>query len=210
MNLKVKVCGMRDAKNILDVASLNPDYMGFIFYDKSPRYVGSELIIPHVEKDIKRVGVFVNSSYDFIVRVAKKYSLSTVQLHGGESVELCKQLRSNGLEIIKVFSVDSNFEFKFTGPFESTADYFLFDTKDKNYGGTGKTFDWSLLEKYTSEKPFFLSGGLDLNNVFQVQRVRSKNLFGVDLNSGVEASPGLKDIIKLKRAFSDLNQLRNL
>ena len=206
MKLKVKICGMREPQNIREVAALNPEYMGFIFYDKSPRYVGTDFEIPLIESKIKKVGVFVNASHEVIVQQVHKYNLSCVQLHGQESPELCSKLRLEGITVIKVFLIDQLFEFNSLLPYEERVDFFLFDTKGNTYGGTGKPFDWSLLDAYSSSIPFFLSGGLNPDNLHQLSSIKSKNLFAVDLNSGVEKSPGIKDIAKLEKVFSELNR----
>src|SRR5258706_997293 len=152
--LKLKVCGMRDPKNILDVASLNPDYMGFIFYDGSKRYVGSNFSIPeYFPKNIKRVGVFVNESIESILSKVLEHKLDYVQLHGDESVELCNLLK-NKTGVIKVFRVDESFDFNSTSQFSACSDFFLFDTKGENYGGTGRIFNWNLLTNYDQQIPF--------------------------------------------------------
>lgn len=206
MSVKIKVCGMRDSQNIMEVANLKPDFMGFIFYSKSPRFVGEDFVMPSIDSSIERVGVFVNHDFDFITRQSKNYSLSHAQLHGDESPQLCNQLKLIGLKVIKVFSVGVDFNFEVAKPYEPFVDYFLFDTKGDNYGGTGRTFDWSLLENYSLTTPFFLSGGLNPENTSQIHSISSTGFFAVDLNSGVEESPGVKSISRLKSVFQELNQ----
>jgi phosphoribosylanthranilate isomerase len=206
MSLKIKVCGLREPSNIEEVASLNPDYMGFIFYKKSPRYVGDDFVVPSIDSRISRVGVFVNHDHDFIIRQAEKSSLSHVQLHGDELPDACRRLKSAGLSVIKVFRIDAGFGFDSTKPFESCCDYFLFDTKGENYGGTGKAFDWSVLDQYKYSTPFFLSGGLNADNLSQVNSIPNSVMIAIDLNSGVEERPGKKDMDKLKNIFSQLNR----
>lgn len=203
--ISIKICGMRDADNIRRVASLNPDYLGFIFYPESPRFVGDEFGLPEdLPASIHRVGVFVNESTDRILGLAKRVGLDSVQLHGNESVEQCNVLRGEGLTIIKVFSVSYGFDFNATKPYLPVADYFLFDTKGKHYGGNANTFDWEILKRYDQEIPFFLSGGLSPQNVVDLSSIQGMNLHALDVNSGVEDSPGLKSIEKIEAFLTRL------
>jgi phosphoribosylanthranilate isomerase len=200
---------MKYSDNILEVGSLLPDYMGFIFWDKSARFFDG--IIPKLPKSIKKVGVFVNASFDEIIRKIKKYDLQAVQLHGQESVAFCLELKSKieaPIEIIKVFSADENFDFEVLKPFEAVCNYFLFDTKGKLPGGNGTTFDWKILENYPSTKPFFLSGGIGIDELTEVKQVLKSNLplFAIDINSKFESEPGLKKIALLNSFISDLKQ----
>jgi phosphoribosylanthranilate isomerase len=204
--IKLKVCGMRDPDNIRQVAALHPDYMGFIFYPDSKRVVSETFHIPDdFPSGIKKVGVFVNESNRIILGIAKKYSLDFIQLHGDESAEQCDQLRKTGIGVMKVFSVASDFDFRRTLPYKKMVDYFLFDTKGIGYGGTGATFDWSILERYDQEIPFFLSGGITTENIRDVRRLRSMNVHAVDVNSGVEVRPGIKDTKKVKKLKLEMN-----
>src|SRR6478609_1137183 len=205
MNLKLKVCGMCEADNIIEVASLQPDYMGFIFYEKSRRFVGSNFSIPYeFPHAIRRVGVFVNEKVDTILRQVSKHKLDYVQLHGNESPEDCKALIER-VGVIKVFSVDHQFDFGSTKPYQSFSDFFLFDTKTESYGGSGKVFDWNLLKKYDQQIPFFLSGGLSPANIGDIKELKGMNLHAIDINSGVEIAPGLKSIEKIKSIKSILH-----
>lgn len=193
---------MKYPDNILEVGSLLPDYMGFIFWEKSARYFNGT--IPELIKTIKKTGVFVNQSQEEIQDKVTKYNLQAVQLHGNESVEFCSELKKRlpkKIEIIKVFSADENFDFEIIKPFESVCDYFLFDTKGKLPGGNGTTFDWTILKKYNSDKPFFLSGGIGINELKAIREISKSNLpiYGVDVNSKFEIEPGLKN----KNLFSD-------
>ncbi|MDI5949721.1 phosphoribosylanthranilate isomerase [Flavobacterium yafengii] len=195
--MKLKICGMKYPDNILEVGSLLPDYMGFIFWEKSARYFDG--MIPDLPKSIKKVGVFVNATQDEILEKIIKYDLQAIQLHGQESVEFCLDLKDkidNSIEIIKVFSVDDSFDFELLKPFEVVCDYFLFDTKGKLPGGNGTTFDWKVLEKYPSSKPFFLSGGIGINEMDAVNEILKTNLplYAIDVNSKFEIEPGLKNI----------------
>lgn len=203
--LKLKVCGMRDPKNILDVAAIHPDFMGFIFYEQSKRFVGKNFRIPReFPQEIQRVGVFVNESVEGILRLVKKHQLDFVQLHGDEPVQVCETLKKE-IKLIKVFRVDDDFDFDMTKEFEGLADFFMFDTKTSGYGGSGKSFDWSLLRKYRQSTPFFLSGGLSIDNVKRVVALEDTNLFAVDFNSGTETAPGLKDPVMVHSIFQILN-----
>jgi len=197
---------MRDPENILQVAELQPDYMGFIFYEKSKRYVGKEFKIPtQLSKNIKRVGVFVNESTENMLSLARLHKLDFIQLHGDEPVKQCWELKQEKFGVIKVFSIDEHFSFAKVEPYKKVVDYFLFDTKSSLYGGTGKTFDWNLLNGYDQEIPFFLSGGLSAGNIQAARNSDSWNLHAFDLNSGVEMAPGLKSIEKLLELKKLLN-----
>ena len=190
---------MRDAENIAAVGSLSPQYMGFIFYPKSPRFVGESFDIPaNLPASIKRVGVFVNESNAVIIAKYKSLKLDFVQLHGNESPAQCDELKAIGVGVVKVFSVDDDFNFELTKPYRKVVDYFLFDTKGKYYGGNAKTFDWKIIERYDQEIPFFLSGGLSPENVNALGDIVKMNIHALDLNSGVEIRPGLKDIEKIR------------
>jgi phosphoribosylanthranilate isomerase len=194
--MKVKVCGMREAENLEQLLALNPDFVGFIFYDKSPRFVGEELDKfdwSKFPKKVKKVGVFVNARTEYVIQMVRKYNLDLVQLHGKEMPDYCKVLRLRGVNIIKAFSIDANFSFSQLNNYKPYIDYFLFDTKGENYGGNGITFDWSVLTKYVSDKPYFLSGGIDLNNTESALDIEPKP-FSLDVNSKFEISPAVKNI----------------
>nr|WP_281336272.1 tryptophan synthase subunit beta [Flavobacterium eburneipallidum] len=205
--MKLKICGMKYPDNILEVASLLPDYMGFIFWEKSTRYFDG--IIPTLPTSIKKTGVFVDETVAIIVEKVLKHDLQAVQLHGHESVEFCETLKKSlpkETEIIKVFSILDTFDFQVLKPFESVCDYFLFDTKGKLPGGNGTTFDWKVLEKYPSTKPFFLSGGIGIEEVEAVNEISKTNLpvYAIDVNSKFEIEPGLKNIELCKIAVKTL------
>ena len=195
--MKLKICGMKYPDNMLEVGSLLPDYMGFIFWPKSARYFDGEM--PELPKSIRKTGVFVNESISVIEEKVAKYDLQAVQLHGQESVEFCSELKTKfgaSIEIIKVFSADENCDFTVLKPYESVCDYFLFDTKGKLPGGNGTTFDWKILEKYPSTKPFFLSGGIGIAELDSIKEISKTNLpiYAIDINSKFEIEPGLKNI----------------
>lgn len=192
---------MKFSENILETAQLQPDFMGFIFYEKSPRFY-SEEAIPEINS-VQKVGVFVNASEGEIIEITIKYGLNLVQLHGNESPDFCKNLKEKFLEnnlevqIIKAFSVDENFDFGVLKTYEENTDYFLFDTKGKLYGGNGTVFNWQILKNYTSKKPYFLSGGIGISEIKQLKTFlktqESKYCFAIDVNSKFEIKPGLKD-----------------
>ncbi len=191
---------MRNAQNILDVAKLQPDFMGFIFYKESPRYVGDGFEIPEAfPSSISRVGVFVNEENEKVIALSGKHKLDYLQLHGKESVEQVKELNDLGLKIIKVFSVGDDFDFATAKHYQPYCQYFLFDTKGKYYGGNAKVFDWKLLTKYDQQVPFFLSGGISIENMYSINELQGMNLFALDVNSGVEISPGVKDVNRITR-----------
>ena len=197
----LKICGMKYPDNILEVGSLLPDYMGFIFWEKSARYFDE--VIPTLPKSIQKVGVFVNATSEEILEKIKKHDLQAVQLHGNEAVEFCESLKKKlpkGIDVIKVFSILDTFDFAALKPFEPLCDYFLFDTKGKLPGGNGTTFDWKVLEQYPSNKPFFLSGGIGTDELEDIKQVLKMNLpiYAIDVNSKFEIEPGLKDIERLK------------
>ncbi|MCP9769163.1 phosphoribosylanthranilate isomerase [Lacihabitans sp. LS3-19] len=205
--LKIKVCGMRANQNILELAELRPDFMGLIFYEKSPRFVENGGDLEFIKNlNLKKVGVFVNADIEEIKQKIEEYKLDYVQLHGHESPDFCKQLQKLGVGIFKAFSVDSAFDFEKTEAFEKAVDYFLFDTKGDGYGGHGKSFDWTLLKKYNQKVPFLLAGGVSLDNLDAVLELKDLNLAGVDVNSKFETSPGLKDISALKILFEKIRK----
>lgn len=190
---------MRDRINIREVAALQPDFMGFIFYPKSPRFVGNDFQLPDdFPAMTRKVGVFVNASTQEMVLQAKRLKLDYLQLHGDESPQQCEELKKKGIAVIKVVSVDDDFDFSITKPYIQSVDFFLFDTKGKYYGGNARTFDWNVLQKYDQQIPFFLSGGISPYNVSGIRELQGMNLYAIDINSGVEVTPGMKDIEKIK------------
>ena len=162
MKKLLKVCGMREAANIKELAALSPDFMGFIFYPPSSRFVSTidENTIKSIPKKIRKVGVFVNENVLKIKDIAKNFRLDVIQLHGDESPDVCMKLKSEGYVVIKAFHIASADDFSDMLDYEGTCDYFLFDTKTQGYGGSGMTFDWTFLDRYTGQTPFLLSGGI--------------------------------------------------
>lgn len=201
--MKLKICGLKHPENIAAVAELKPDFMGFIFYDKSPRNVRNQLdrkVLESLPKSIKKIGVFVNATFEEITKQATDYQLNGIQLHGNESPELCLQLKEPNLVVFKAFSVDENFDFSVTEPYKKVVDYFLFDTKATGgHGGHGVAFDWKILDKYDNEIPFLLAGGVSLDNIEEVKKLTHLNIYGIDVNSKFEIEPGLKDLEKLRK-----------
>lgn len=201
-HLKIKVCGMRLASNIAAVADLQPDYLGFIFYEKSPRFISdvSAELIKYIPPVIKTVGVFVDEDLEVVKKKVNLHQLKAIQLHGRESVDYCSTLRSTigSFEIIKAFGVDEDFDFSVLDAYQNVVDYFLFDTKTKSHGGSGKTFDWKVLSKYILNKPYFLSGGIDLEHAAAISAIDDTRLYAIDINSRFEIEPGLKDVERIK------------
>ncbi len=197
---------MKYLENIEAVAGLLPDYLGFIFYKKSPRNFEGD--IPKLPNTIKKTGVFVDAPIDFIVEKIKQYDFKAIQLHGNETPLYCQQLRSSimsipdvtaqqPIELWKVFSIKDEFDFNKLTPYEEYVDCFLFDTKGKEKGGNGYTFDWRVLKDYSSSTPFILSGGIGLNEIDSIKtflsKPESKHLFAIDVNSKFETEPGKKN-----------------
>jgi len=232
--VRLKICGMKHPDNITQVAALQPDYMGFIFYNKSVRNFNTA--IPKISDSIKKAGVFVDEDLNSVIDKINTYNLQAVQLHGSESPEYCNTLKrhyeerndevtssketdclnlekksrnNETLEIIKVFSINSEFNFEVLKPYESVCDYFLFDTKGKLPGGNGYTFNWEVLNNYPSTKPFFLSGGVGINQIENIKKFQqsdaSKYCYALDVNSKFEIEPGLKNIEDLKEFKKSLS-----
>lgn len=191
---------MKYANNIREVALLEPDYMGFIFYPGSPRYVGRDWEGAGEEFPgrIKKVGVFVNEPLQQVIDLATRYGLDLLQLHGDEAPHYCRELYGQGYGLIKAISLKEMKDLKKLEPYKPWVEYFLFDTPGAQYGGTGKTFDWSILKHYDNEKPFILSGGISLEALASLEALKSTNLAFIDVNSRFEDEPGLKNPKKLK------------
>ena len=201
--MKLKVCGMREDKNCAAIVSLEPDYLGFIFYAPSPRYVENKT--PTIPKTIKKTGVFVNASIDYVKNCIKDHQLDAVQLHGDETVAYCNYITNLGVEIIKAFGVGKHFNFETLQDYLTCCDYFLFDTQTESKGGSGKKFDWSVLQNYPYKKPFFLSGGIGPEDTQALTTLKKTDLplYALDVNSKFETAPALKNssaigVFKLK------------
>ncbi len=201
MLAKLKICGMKDPANIADVATLQPDYLGFIFFPDSKRYVAdlSVDILKAIPESIIKTGVFVNEQLHKVQETALKYDLRAVQLHGDECPNYCNALKklNPSLKLIKAFGVSEDFDFAVLDAYQSKVDYFLFDTQTPAYGGSGKLFDWNLLKGYTLKIPYFLSGGIGLENAVELEQLNDSRLHAIDVNSKFETQPGLKDVNQL-------------
>lgn len=217
--MDTKVCGLREPENIRQIVDLGADYIGLIFYPKSPRYVGDrkELATWLTEQEglfanTKKVGVFVNAEMDEILNTVHDYRLDFVQLHGDESAGYCRELKLlwsvstlRSAAIIKAFRIDEQFDFAETAPYTDSCALFVFDTGGrKEHGGTGEQWDWERLQEYQGPTPFLLSGGIGPEDALAVSRLDHPQLAGVDLNSRFELAPGEKNISTLGKFFGHL------
>lgn len=201
--MKIKICGLRD--NFLEVAALKPDFLGLIFYEKSPRFVPQNVDNQLKQKTFgsQKVGVFVNESEEKILEIIKEFNLDFVQLHGSETPDFCEKIREK-IPVIKAFGISSKEDLFAAKKYYQSVDYLLFDTKTSGFGGSGRKFAWSVLREEEIQKPFLLSGGIDLDGLDEIKTLKIKNLVGVDLNSRFEISPTLKDIESLQKAIKIL------
>ena len=204
--MRVKVCGMTKAEQVYELDAIGVEFAGFIFYPKSKRFVLHQMPpteIKNIEGNISKVGVFVNAQEEYILKQVEDCGLSLVQLHGDESPKFCENI-SNYTTVVKAFRLteDDNIEWKIKDYMEA-ADMFLFDTEGAGYGGTGKKFDWNMLKEANINKPFFLSGGIQPEDVDELKDFETtsvaKDLFAVDINSRFEVVPGIKDMEKVRR-----------
>lgn len=199
---------MKFTKNRQQVEELGIDFLGYIFYEPSKRFIGDNPEPELFNSKANKVGVFVNENAFEILGLAKNLGFEYVQLHGKENPKTCQLLKSQGLKIIKAFSVDEKFKFSSTKPFEKVADFFLFDTKTNLPGGSGEKFNWEFLKNYEGHTPFFLSGGITLDDAKSIKKIEHPKLTGVDLNSGFEDEPGLKNIEKLKKFIAEIKNAK--
>ncbi len=202
----VKICGLKDRINIEQVLSHKPEMAGFIFYEKSPRFVGYEPLFTQFVyglHNVKKVGVFVNTSFDQLLETSKAFGLDYVQLHGNESADDCNTI-SRQISVIKAFRMDEDFNFKILAEYEGCCSYFLFDTNTSNYGGSGKKFNWKLLENYKGSTPFILSGGIGPEDNEQLKQIIHPAFAGIDLNSRFEIEPGIKNIDLIKKFIHEI------
>lgn len=208
--LKIKVCGMRDPENISGVAADLPDFLGFIFYPKSARFVGEDFSaeqLSTIPKTIQKVGVFVNELPEKVMGICRKLNFQVAQLHGSESPEYCGQIKASGLTVFKAFSVDDSFDFAQLSGYTNVCDYFLFDTKGHSPGGTGQKFNWELLKNYSGSVQFFLSGGIGPDDLEAIRNFEHPRWRGLDVNSGFEIAPALKDVEKVQKFISDVRKI---
>ena len=206
--MRIKVCGMKIPENIQAVAALQPDFMGFIFYPKSPRYAEPLDIatLNALPASIKKIGVFVNEELENVLTIATKYNLDGVQLHGNELESMCKDLHKSGFIVIKAFPIAEAYNFKVTKKYEGTCDYFLFDTKTDAYGGSGLKFNWKMLNEYVGETPFLLSGGIAADDAEAILKIEHQKFAGIDLNSKFELKPGEKNVELLKGFLKEIRK----
>ncbi|MDR3693807.1 phosphoribosylanthranilate isomerase [Mucilaginibacter sp.] len=205
--MKIKVCGLRIPENIKAVAGLTPDYLGFIFYGPSPRFVDDLALesFSQLPSYIKKTAVFVNETKEKVSQLIDQYHFEAIQLHGGESAEFCTYFKGK-VQVLKAFGINEDFDFNLLDKYKNNVDFFLFDTKTPVHGGSGKTFDWGILNNYKLDIPFFLSGGLSLENLEEIKNISHPQFYGVDLNSKFEIEPGMKDLSKLEKAFDIIKQ----
>ncbi len=205
--MKLKVCGLREPHNIEQISRLAIDYIGFIFYKNSPRYIGDRIsfdFVRSIPKHIQKTGVFVDEDSYSIFSAIARYDLDAVQLHGNESKALCQELKPY-VKVIKAVGIKEDFDFKTLESYVPHVDYFLFDTYSPQHGGSGTSFDYTILQNYHYEIPFFLSGGIDGEALQQIRKLPSGQLAALDLNSKFETEPGVKDPAKLATFIKQLN-----
>ena len=205
--MKLKVCGMRQQENIEDLSRLAPHYMGFIFWASSSRYVEGDT--PNLPASIKKTGVFVDASIDYIQSMISQHKLQAIQLHGNETPSYCALVQEFGTEVIKAFSIKNTFDFSVLEAYENCCDFFLFDTKGELPGGNGYAFDWNILNAYPSQKPFFLSWGISKEHTTQIKSILNTDLplYAIDVNSKFEIAPAIKNIEQLKQFKNELYEL---
>jgi phosphoribosylanthranilate isomerase len=206
--MKIKICGLKNPENIQSIARLNPDWMGFIFYKKSKRFVDMNLIknkFDGIGKSIGKVAVFVNDHTEEIYSKIDSFGFDYVQLHGKESPDAAADLQSKGYRVIKAFNIKPDFDFHLTKEYENLCDFFLFDTATPLHGGSGNQFNWDILRNYRGETPFLLSGGIKIQDAVRIKNLQHPLLKGVDVNSGFETEPGLKDVGLLEKFIKEMN-----
>ncbi len=212
-SLKLKVCGLTQKSNLESVVASGVDFAGLIFYQKSPRYMADKLLSADLDayrEHVSFVGVFVNETLEVLIELSRQFQLNIIQLHGIESPEYCQNVQEQGFQVMKVFGVGESFDFSSLKPYLPVVDYFLFDTKSPQYGGTGVSFQWSVLKDYPYDKPFWVGGGVSVENLPSLLSLHLPHLYAVDMNSALEISPGLKDISKVKasvKIMADYNSI---
>jgi phosphoribosylanthranilate isomerase len=203
----VKVCGLNTRDNIMAISKMEVDLMGFIFYKDSPRFFNNSLSFDEVReipKRIKKVGVFVNETSYNVLNAIAHYNLDYVQLHGNESPDYCKELL-RFVKVIKTISIKDQNSILEIKNYTNLCNYLLFDTSSPTYGGTGQSFNWQFLKDVEINTPFFISGGISLENVSEIKGLPYKNLIGIDVNSKFEIKPGLKDLNKIQQLIKEIN-----
>ena len=205
----IKVCGMRDVDNIIQAGMAGMDWMGMIFWQKSARYVDNPDTAKAIPEGVKKVGVFVNELPENIVEKADKYNLDIIQLHGSEEVDTIRELRLrlHDKVFVKAISVSQTEDIRLAEMYDKEVDYLLFDTKCKSVGGSGRQFEWSILQNYKGDTPFLLSGGIGPDDAENVKAFKHPMMAGIDLNSKFELSPGLKDVEKLSAFIAETRKV---
>ncbi len=205
----IKVCGMREKNNIAQLVKLQVDYIGFIFYPASPRYIGEKIgkeILDLIPETINKVGVFVNSPVKQVLTIANENQLQCIQLHGNEIPDYCSVIKEKGYAVIKAFKAEPGLLTCETANYRFAVDYLLFDTPTENFGGSGQKFDWQILLQQKLCLPFFLSGGLSMDDITNLKNLEIPGLFALDINSRFEIKPGVKDIEKINQFIEALNE----
>ncbi|WP_185865188.1 phosphoribosylanthranilate isomerase [Blattabacterium cuenoti] len=200
-SLKIKICGLK--YDIVEISDLNPDFLGFIFYSKSPRFFSKNFIIPKLKKEIFKTGIFVNETIENIMNISYNNKLDFIQLHGNESPFFCKKLFDKGFRIIKSFKINNSFIMKTLSSYIPFCSYFLFD----NNGGSGKKFCWNILKKYNFDIPFFLSGGISSKDLKKIKEFNHPKIFGIDINSKFEIYPGKKNKEMIKSFIEKIKKI---
>jgi phosphoribosylanthranilate isomerase len=208
--MKLKICGLNNPDNLLDIVNLEPDFIGFIFYSKSKRYVANNISheqLMLISKSVKKVGVFVNEDLDVVQRVYDQFNLDYVQLHGEENQDYCEKLHLMHVPLIKAFRISESFNFQTLNAYAPFCSFFLFDTAGVNPGGNGIKFNWKLIDNYDLKVPFFLSGGIGYNDINLISKLSFEMLYAIDINSQFEIKPGIKDVKKAKKFINKINLL---
>lgn len=206
---QIKVCGMREPANIADLVELPINYIGTILYPKSPRYSGERedtaQAFRSLNSSVQKVGVLVHPTLSFIEEMQEKFAFDYLQLHSDESLDFCREAAKIA-PIIKAFGIDTTTNFQTIESYSTIADFFIFDTATKAYGGSGKKFDWTLLDNYHGEKPYLLAGGLTVDDAQSLTTITDPRCMGFDINSGFEISPALKDISQIKEFVTTIHE----
>ncbi|MBP7730154.1 MAG: phosphoribosylanthranilate isomerase [Bacteroidales bacterium] len=211
--MKIKVCGLTDEQNVNLLVKTKIDFAGFIFYQGSKRCIGENTfrtILKIIPRNVKKVGVFVNEHIDKVLKISEEASLDIIQLHGDEDLDYCRRLKSAGMKVIKAFRIKESDKIDFVNAFSDVCDFFLFDTESGLYGGSGKKFNWDIIESIRPEKPFFISGGIEPQDALTLKEISKKNnmMYAVDINSKFETAPGIKDIDKIRKFIIDIKNER--
>jgi len=210
--LTIKVCGIKEPANRQVLEDLPTGLFGFVFFPPSPRYVGGmeeEELRRLTATTKEKVAVFVNEEIHTVINIAQKYRFTHVQLHGHESPAYCREIRDAGYRVIKAFHISPGFSFETPEPYLGSVGFFLFDTGSSRWGGSGRKFDWDLLDTYLLDIPFFLSGGIRPGDEEAIACFTHPAFYGIDLNSGFEDAPGVKNHEKLRSFIDKLQETRN-